>query len=165
VAGAINRGVLEEGLIRADGRITNTLTPGPQENQADGPFRRPPSRSGGGVRLGLAAPEEDELLLLLQRALHDQLEAVGFVVDVVAIDSRTYYGEWEKTDPVEAALRRRLGGPGLSQRKAELKRLDAMPLFQVESFVAWRPRVLGLEANPTRDGPLWNVHEWSVSSE
>jgi hypothetical protein len=165
VAAAIDRGVLEEGLIRETGRITNTLAPGPSRHQADGAFRRPPSRSGGGVRLGLAAPEEDELLMLLQRALHDQLEAAGFVVDVVAIDSRTYYGEWDTTDPVEVALRRRFGGPGLPERDAELRKLTAMPLFHVESFLARRPRVLGLEVNPTRRGPLWNAHEWAVRSE
>jgi hypothetical protein len=165
VAGAIGRAVLEEGLIRDDGRITDTLTPGPSSRQAEGPFRKPSRRPGGGVRLALAAPEEDELLLLLQRALHDQLEAAGFVVDVVTIDSRTYYGEWDDTDPVEVALRRRFGGPGLPERNPELKRLEAVPLFQVESFVAWGPRVLGLEVNPTRRGPLLNAHKWSVTGE
>jgi hypothetical protein len=165
VAGAIDRVVLEEGLIRDDGRITNTLTPGPLENQAEGAFRRPASGPGGGVELSLAAPKEDELLLLLQRALHDQLEAAGFVIDIVAIDSRTYYGEWEDTDPVEIAIRRRFGGPGLPNRNSELRQLTAMPLFQVESFLARRRRVLGLEVHPTRQGPLWNAHEWSVTSE
>ena len=165
VAGAIDRVVLEKGLIRDYGRLTNTLTPGPLRDQAEGPFRKPPRRSVTGVRLALAAPEEDELLLLLQRALHDQLEAAGFVVDLVTIDSRTYYGAWDNTDPVEVALRRRFGGPGLPERASELRKLTAMPLFQVESFVAWRPRVLGLEVNPTFQGPLRNAHKWAVTSE
>jgi hypothetical protein len=97
--------------------------------------------------------------------LHDQLETAGFVVDVVTIDSRIFYGEWDNTDPVEIALRRRFGGPGLPERNEELRILTALPLFQVESFLAWRPHVLGLAVNPTLHGPLRNAHEWAVTSE
>jgi peptide/nickel transport system substrate-binding protein len=45
-------------------------------------------------------------------------------------------------------------------RLAELA--PVLPLFQPEVTMAWRDGVRGIQANPTADGPLWNVGEWRL---
>jgi ABC-type transport system substrate-binding protein len=56
------------------------------------------------------------------------------------------------------------GGPGvLEAAQARLAELaPVLPLFQPEVTMAWRDGVRGIHANPTADGPLWNVAEWRL---
>lgn len=40
--------------------------------------------------------------------------------------------------------------------------VPVLPLFQPKVTMGWREGVLGIAANPTVDGPLWNAWNWSI---
>jgi ABC-type transport system substrate-binding protein len=160
LARSLDRRAFETGFVREDGRIANTLTPEPGPGAADGPFSSVFRGEGEGedVSLQLAAPTGDELLDLLQRLSQVHLDLAGFDVELVNVDARRFYGEWARDDPVDAALRRAAGAPGLAPGSSG--DLAALPLFHVENVLAWREGVFGLDVNPTLEGPLWNAETW-----
>lgn len=166
VARAIDRLALERGFVRAHGRLANTLYPGPGPHSAEGAWRRParPEVVTGPAPIQLAVAGGDELTELVQRAVRVQLEQAGFSVELVTADAATFYGAWSREDPMDIAIRRASGAPGSTDRLAALRDSLAVPFVQVETFVAWGDGLTGPEANPTLDGPLWNLERWRLAS-
>lgn len=137
---AIDRRALAEGLIRDDGRVLTS---------------RVPKASAAHLAIQVAAPAGDELLLLMQRVIQRHLQSESIDAELVVIEPETFYGAWERDDPVDVALRRRgvvTGSEGL----------DSVPLFEVNTFIALRTDVLGLMPYASLEGPLWNVEAWSL---
>jgi peptide/nickel transport system substrate-binding protein len=71
-------------------------------------------------------------------------------------------------DPALADLVRRPGG-GSAEALGEAQRRLAdlavvLPLYRPRVTVGWRSGIAGPEANPTVEGPLWNVASWSATS-
>ena len=154
VGGSINRLALQEAFVRDDGRVSDTLHPGPGDGGADGPFRS----SGGGAHLSLvlAAPHGDELLEFLQDAIQLQLAKIGFDVETIDLPVKEIYSE-----PYEegVALLRAEGAPNAPDPRSAYR--TAIPLFNVRSYVVWNQNVHPLEVNPTVEGPLWDVERWT----
>lgn len=152
LAGTIDRGALESGLIGQEGRISDTPAPRPGDGGAAG------SGPGEGALppvIPLAVPEGDELMFLLQRAITLELAEADLQVEL-----------WEEEVPVHY-------GPGTAEGRVSLVRLagdplglgadgDVQPLFHVETFIAFGEGISGIEVNPTVAGPLWNVERWTV---
>jgi peptide/nickel transport system substrate-binding protein len=69
------------------------------------------------------------------------------------------------TDPALAALEVDLaaGDQGaLAEAQARLADLAVVvPLYQLRASMGWREGAVGIEPNPSVDGPLWNAEEWS----
>ncbi|MDQ3751312.1 MAG: ABC transporter substrate-binding protein [Actinomycetota bacterium] len=166
VARAIDRTALERGLVRSHGRLTNTLHPGPGRGAAEGAWRRParPPVVTAPSPIQVAVAGGDELAELVQRALRLQLEEAGFSVELVSADAATFYGPWRREDPMDIAIRRTSGAPASTDDSAPLHDSLAVPFAQVETFVAWRDGLRGPAANPTLDGPLWNLERWRLAS-
>jgi Bacterial extracellular solute-binding proteins, family 5 Middle len=161
LAASIRRRMLMTGLIREEGRTANTLHPGPGPRGADGPWSRwPTSTTRIARRIELSVPVGDELLELMQRVLQREMAHVAPDLELVAIDPETFYGRWRLDNPTQVALRRGAGAPGVRGDRDAYLRAAAFPLFQVETLLAWRDSVHGLRANPTFQGPLWNVEAW-----
>ena len=166
VAAALDRSAMKSGFVRDGGRIADTLVPEPGPGGAGGPFEPifQGRGKGRGVTLQLSAPSGDELLELLQRLAQVQLDSRGFDVELINVDARRFYGEWTLDDPIDAALRRVGGAPG-AVRRDDPRSLDRLPLFHVETVMAWGPGLAGVEVNPTIEGPLASAHEWFLSAE
>ncbi len=165
IARAIDRLALERGFVRTHGRLTTTLHPGPGAGAAEGGWRRParPAVVTAPVPIQIAVAGGDELAELVQRALRLQLEAAGFSVELVTADAATFYGLWSRGDPMDIAIRRASGAPGSTDDPAALSDSLAVPFAQVETFVTWGDGLAGPEANPTLDGPLWNLERWRLA--
>lgn len=164
LAGAIDRAQIETGFVRSHGRISDTLHPEPGVSGSEGPYGRlfrGPS-DGARIDLQLSAPIGDELLELIQRLLQVQLDAAGLDVELVNVEARRFYGEWAVDGPVAGAIRRAAGAPGPSGRGGV--DMDALPLFHVDTLVAWTGPLEGIAVNPTFEGPLWNAEVWHLSS-
>lgn len=161
VAGGVDRHKLEEGFVRGDGRLANTLRPGPGPGNASGPFEEPP-REGSPASFSLAVPKGDELLDLTQRAIRLQLAGGNGRLDLVTIDVRRFYGPWQKKAPVDAFLLRSNGAPGMPDPTRMIRTHRAVPLFHVATYLAGGG-IEGLDVNPTLDGALWNVEEWALA--
>lgn len=162
VARAVDRAKIAEAFVRDDGRVTDTLTPTPGEGGASGPFE---SLFRGGaevddVPLRLAAPSGDELLELVQRVAQVQLSTSGFDVELINVDHRRFYGEWGSDAPVDGTIRRRIALPGASYPSP--RSLEELPLFQVDTVVAWRGDAAGIDAAVPVDGPFAEAHLWHV---
>ncbi|MGI8519099.1 MAG: ABC transporter substrate-binding protein [Actinomycetota bacterium] len=125
-----------------------------------------PDRSRAGSRplqeLDIAAPRDDELLVLYQEAIYEQLKGAGIASELSAIESTEFYGGWLRDNPVDVALRRSTGVPGGLPGAGVA---DALPLARVSTVLAWRPGIRGPQPNPTLEGPLWNLESWSLESE
>jgi Bacterial extracellular solute-binding proteins, family 5 Middle len=162
LAAAVERRVFRAGFIRDEGRLSNTLHPGPGPAGAEGLWAHP-ARAGPPVqgRLALSAPAGDELLQSLQLALQHEMSRVAPDLELVSVEPQTFYGRWKQHNPTQLALARVAGGPGLVGDAHAYRNATALPLFQVETILAWRDDVRGLQADPTFDGPLWNVERWS----
>ena len=148
VVRGIDRQVIAEGLIRDEGkRVRAGGIPDIDDADPDAE-----------IQLGTAAG--DELLTMMQRVLQKQLEDHGIRSELVTIDPATLYGAWESESPLDVALRREI------VPESELRRvpddLSWIPLFSVESFLAWNDGVVGLEPNGTLDGPFWNAEQWGL---
>jgi hypothetical protein len=165
VAAAVRRDVLHAGFVRDDGRISNTLVPQPGRGGAAGDWIKPSTspRRLAGRTIGLATPVGDELLGSFQQVIQLQLDDHDVAADLIDIDVRTFYGRWSHRGPADAYLVRSLGAPPLPEPSG--RTLDAMPLFQVASYLAWTEDVSGLEVNPSIEGPLWNVASWSAGPD
>ena len=163
IAGLIDRQPLTEGFVRDDGRITDTLRPAPC--CASGFFGRIDEGGRPPKTLRLAAPDGDELLSLMQRALQVQLRSQGTRPELISIPASTLYAEWRVGSPVEAMLVRTAGTKGLVDPPTSGRRLTAVPIAHVETVVAWRPGVHGIVANGTLAGPLHNAAEWWKDAE
>jgi hypothetical protein len=162
LAAAVDRRALSRGFIRGAGREADTIHPGPGRRGARGPWARsmPPGQEIR-RRIILSAPAGDELLELVQRVLQRQMGSAAPDLEVASVDPQTLYASWRSHNPTQIALVRVAGAPGLAGDAAVYRRATALPLFQVESVLTWRDGIRGLRANPTFDGPLWNIDSWS----
>lgn len=121
----------------------------------DGDLLAPPDGTGGGVapqQLSLAAPEGDELLTLIQRALQIDLHRSGIEVELITAPVSAIYGSWSLDAPADVLLVRALA-------RVETGGLW-WPLASVATTVAWRAGIHGIAANPSLEGPLWNASLW-----
>lgn len=146
IAGSVDRDLIAEGLIRDQGSAFE--------------FDLPQPRSGGDVEIQLGTASGDELLQLMQRVLQKNLSENDVRSELVQVDPSTFYGDWQIESPLDVALRREI-----APRSRELKPandLSWVPLFAVESFVAWKEGISGLVPNGGLEGPLWNAHEWRL---
>ena len=100
--------------------------------------------------VSIAAPEGDELLTLMQRAIQIALRRSDVTAELITGPVSTFYGEWSDSAPADVLLRRSMTGGSR----------DAIPIASVATFLAWRDGVHGLVVNPTLDGPLWNASQW-----
>jgi ABC-type transport system substrate-binding protein len=146
-------------FIRDDGRFTNTLYPGPKGSEGFWSHVAMPNFGPPLSQMTLAAPEGDELLASLQRAIQLDLERDGITVEVVTAPWSTHYGRWRDDSPASAALLRASGAPGMSGPPDDTSSFT-LPLAHVETIVTWREEVHGIAVNPSLDGPLWNAAEW-----
>jgi hypothetical protein len=160
VFASIDRKVIEEGLIRADGRITNSLdpAPGPESSKVFSAGRSGSSPTG---TIQLATALGDELLEIMQKIVQAQMQSGDLEVELVSVEPTDFYGDWMIEDPTDLALRRAGGAPGESGHPP---RAESLPLFHVERVSAWLRGVEGIRPNPTYDGLLWNVDEWRATS-
>ena len=113
-------------------------------------------RSEGPASVQLAAPEGDELLILMQEAVQLQLRRAGIDAELITTDMATFYGTWDEDPVAGAALVR-----GFTRPRNPNPGARVVPLMRVETLLAWRAGFHGLAANGTIEGPLWNVEEWS----
>jgi ABC-type transport system substrate-binding protein len=163
VARAIDRAALDEGLVRDEGRISNTLLPGPGAGGERGQWRTL-SGSGSPPAVQIAVGKGDELLEQIQEVVQLQLEGAGGSAELVTGDTRTFYGEWRSDSPTDLSILRMFGSQAASLETEQqvLFSTQGMPLFQVETFVAWQDEaVTGLVPNPSIEGPLWNMQSWA----
>ena len=150
-------------FVRELGRPVRTLHPDDGGGSSRGPF----GRSAGdladvaGETITLGAPVGDELLALLQRALHDDWERAGLEVDLVTIDARTFYGAWAIDPQVDVALRRSRSSELPSDRRAA-REMSFAPLFQMAAVVAWREGVHRVSPNAGDGGPLVGAERWWI---
>jgi ABC-type transport system substrate-binding protein len=42
--------------------------------------------------------------------------------------------------------------------------LPSIPLYQLQSLLAWRQELLNVANNPTTEGPFWNAGTWAFAS-
>jgi hypothetical protein len=155
--GAIDRRALVEDFVRDQGRLSNTLHPGPGPNGATGPFSREGHEAHLSGTVQLAAPTGDELAEFIQRVIQVQLEDAGLTAELVNVEPDRFYGEWADTDPFDIAVRRAGGAPGDRSERVESA---AIPIANVDSVAAWTAPIVGISPNPTYDGLLWNVQDW-----
>ena len=166
LAAAIDREVLQNGFVRDDGRISSTLTPQPDDGGAEGDWEKPKTSLERltGRSFGIAAPVGDELLNSFQQVIQLQLDDHDAQADMIDIDVRTFYGRWSKRGPADAFLVRSMGAPELPEPPIDGS-IEAMPMFQVATYVAWNDGVVGPEVNPSIEGPLWNAASWTAGSD
>lgn len=146
IGGAIDRDHIAEGLLRDDGGTLQIRGPDKRLDDPD-------------VEIQLATAAGDELLQLMQRIMQKDLARRGIRAELVQVDPATLYGPWGSGSPVDVALLREIR-PGFRGPRVP-KDFSSFPLFSVDTFVAWREGIRGLEPNGGPDGPLWNAAEWS----
>jgi hypothetical protein len=154
LAGALDRRALDLGLVRAAGRVSNTLHPGPGgAGTAPGPFRRPRRGRPPRTPVVLVAPSGDELLQPVVRVAQTQLAGAG-------IDAQIALAEPNRDRPPGVVVYRSAGIPGTPDPPRAARTLLRFPLFHVETVVASPHALEGVEVNPTVEGPLWNAERW-----
>jgi peptide/nickel transport system substrate-binding protein len=76
------------------------------------------------------------------------------------------------TDPtVDALFRQAIGEPDPTRAAALGNQIDqrlwtqlpSIPLYQLQSFLAWRQDLLNVGDNPTTEGPFWNAGTWALA--
>jgi hypothetical protein len=145
LAAAIDVGRLVESFVRDDGERAATNGGG--------------ERSPLPVEISLAAPEGDELLGLMQRAIQLDLERSGVTSQLITGPLSTHYGTWRDAGPADLSLVRVAGAPGAVKRDRR-----TLEIARIETIVAWREGVNGIVVNPTLDGPLWNASQWWIEA-
>ncbi|MDQ3964441.1 MAG: ABC transporter substrate-binding protein [Actinomycetota bacterium] len=167
IARRIDRKALLEGFVRGDGRSLNRLFPTPEV--WDGGWAHVAVPGGDPPdAFKLAIPAGDELLALMQRAIQLQLAERGIQVELITVPAATLYAGWIGEGPAEAVLARTIGGPGLndpSRYERAFSRAYVMPIAHVETVLAWREGVYGLDVEPTLRGPFWNAEGWWKDAE
>jgi ABC-type transport system substrate-binding protein len=159
VVAAVDRDAMAEGIVRDDGRVSNTLHPAPGPGGAEGEFDRAGRGSIAGASVLLTGPGGDELIALTQRIAQRQLDNAGASVEIATAEPSAVYGEG-RGDPGGIKVLRSAGIPGAADPPAAVRRLVAWPLFHVETVVAFRAALNGIEVNPSIEGPLWNAEQW-----
>ena len=160
LASSFDRAVIEETFVREEGRIANTLTPEPGPAGASGPWTKMPRVAPVlSIAASFSAPQGDDLIDYTVRALHEQSRRAGHDLEVIQTDAARFYGPWTDRPRTDVALRRVAGAPGMPETRNAFSELTALPLFHVETFVAFRQAVQGFDVNPTVEGPLWNLEE------
>lgn len=160
IAGRIDRAPIQEGLVRAGGRVSNTLDPAPGAKGAAGPFGSLPVATPKGAGLRLAVPSGDEQLEQIARILRRQLSGAGIHSELVMVEPQTLYGRWRDGGSAGAVLERVAGTPGVDSAPGPARSALALPLFQVADYLAWHPGIGGLRVNPTVAGPLYDTGDW-----
>lgn len=150
VASAIDTKLIDEGLIRDEGR--------PVDNQRHIGDAGAEENGGDGAEIRLGTVSGDELLQLMQRIIQRNLSAGGVGAELVQVDPATFYGPWQNESPLDASLGREIVGSSRGMRAAA--DLSWVPLFVVDSFVIWNEGLAGPVAHGGLDGPLWNAEEW-----
>jgi hypothetical protein len=87
-----------------------------------------------------------------------RLDDRGVDLQLVRLAPSELYGGSSPVAGIEVL--RASGGPGGRDSPAARKSLDRYPLFQVETVMAWRSGLHGIEVNPTLEGPLDNLQQW-----
>jgi hypothetical protein len=135
VMSSIDMANLGASFIRDDGRVSDAF-----------------SRAGTAPSsLSIAAPEGDELLGLIQRAVQVDLEESGVGSELITAPASTIYGAWRGEGQADVSLLRVFAVP---------RGPTWIPLASVATFVAWREEVHGIAVNPSLSGPLWNAAQW-----
>ena len=93
----------------------------------------------------------------MQEAIQIQLRRAGIDAELITTDVATFYGTWDENPVAGAALVRGFAGSSAWRPSPGAR---VVPLMRVETLLAWRAGVEGIEANGTVEGPLWNVEEW-----
>jgi hypothetical protein len=104
-------------------------------------------------QLSIAAPDGDELLSLIQRAVQLDLERAGMEVDLITAPVSTIYGSWQLNPEADVLLVRTLA---TGESRSE------WPLASVATFMARSDEVHGLAVNPSLEGPLWDAERWWI---
>ena len=146
VVAEIDQGTLVESFVRDDGAGVGE--------------RVPKDPSGLPATVSVAAPEGDELLSLMQRAMQVDLRSTLSSFELITAPVSTLYGEWQDGGPADALLMRATGPP--PWRGVVSDRDYVFPLASVATFVAWREKVHGVAVNPSSEGPLWNARDWWI---
>jgi peptide/nickel transport system substrate-binding protein len=80
------------------------------------------------------------------------------------------YGNF--TDPiVDALFQRAIGEPDPARATALGNQIDqrlwdrlpSIPLYQLQTLLAWRQDLVNVENNPTTEGPFWNAGTWAFT--
>lgn len=122
--------------------------------------RLPRDPDGLPAALAVAAPEGDELLSLMQRAMQVDMRQTLSAFEVITAPASTLYGTWQNGGPADALLMRAMGEP--PWRGVGIDRGYVFPLASVATFMAWREKVHGIAVNPSLEGPLWNARDWWI---
>jgi hypothetical protein len=163
VAESLARHRIETVLIGDEGRFSNSLHPGPGRGGVNGPWDGTLGAAESVTStIRVAAAREDELMILVQEALYEQLTDAGLSVELLAIEGSELYGPFTRTETVDVVVRRAAGSPFSHGGRGAYRVFDALPVAEVSSWLAWLPRLRGPEPNPTFEGPLWNLEEWSL---
>ena len=72
---------------------------------------------------------------------------------------------------VDALIRQGLGEPDRAKAAAIGNQIDqqlwrqlpSIPLYQLQSVLAWNEQLLNVASNPTTEGPLWNAGTWAFA--
>lgn len=154
----IDREGLLSSFVRDEGRASNTLSPGPLGTEG---FWSHVATDPGPLpdEVTIGAPEGDELLTLMQRAIQLDLERSDVTAELVTAPWATYYGVWPEKGPADAYLVRRAGAPGAAN-PPDAVTSSALPLAHVETFLAWSDVLHGPAVHPALDGALWNAEQW-----
>ena len=163
LVGALDLGVLSEGIVRDDGRVARTLHPAPGPDGAGGPFADGGRGSISGVPVLLTGPGGDELIGLTTRIIQRQLNSAGAAAEIAPAEPSAVYGGG-RGDPGGVKILRSAGVPGATDPRRAARSLDLYPLFHVESVVAFRGTLKAVEVNPSIEGPLWNAEQWWVGA-
>ena len=106
------------------------------------------------AEISIAAPEGDELLGLMQRAVQLDLQRSDVTSQLISGPLSTHYGAWRDDPPADLSLvRLTAGSPMLTPART-------LEIARIETIVVWRAGIQGIVVNPTLDGPLWNAWEW-----
>lgn len=106
------------------------------------------------AEISIAAPEGDELLGLMQRAVQLDLQRSDVTSQLISGPLSTHYGAWRDDPPADLSLvRLAAGSPMLTPART-------LEIARIETILVWRAGIHGIVVNPTLDGPLWNAWEW-----